>query len=553
MSFRRNQNIKFKKAATNDLITITDWLIHSPYDRAILGYDTQFLPLCNHVLNILNKDQELFDFVSMKKEDKKNLAISLVAYFEDFINEIGIWKAFIDTNKSLYSYSLPFYDLSEYDTEYLNIEDFAYLIYHFLSKSNESKLISAETKILDLAIEIYQYLEPMVETINPTSFYEKYLVVTGKEDFFVIKEKLSWFANFSYLLGTEYQIFMKQEMSALADLIKRDASYMAYADLLTYQLMDELIYKKYSSFSALNCLTWFSCFVIADDAVKQNIQNLVYRHSGAYLYAEDFDKENFRYINMETRREYLVYKESIKQAHRKMRPNTNVFDCHLVFWNGRWWQTGMATGREKENYKEPMIKTYSVPWTYSDDLLQKSKEGIAEMYKNHLDFYGSPLFLAKNIDNIVESTAALIKKTRMAKGNIKESPMETEAEKIRQKKLLTKQFGTNATGIGYFFIEGVGQVVEPHLGQIIVNMNAKTLSITDQKKLYFELIANINPHVSAYLIAHYPTKNLLYPVETSHKTPLDFLPYFWRFHFPSEFGLKIPMLTMVDDISKYIP
>ena len=89
---------KINLGKNKSIIGISEWLSHAPYEIPINGYDTQFLPLCNHVFKIIEVNSEYFKKVGMTLEQRRQLAITLVAYFEDYINDIGIWKAFIETN-----------------------------------------------------------------------------------------------------------------------------------------------------------------------------------------------------------------------------------------------------------------------------------------------------------------------------------------------------------------------------------------------------------------------------------------------------------------------
>ncbi|WP_146903666.1 DUF3843 family protein, partial [Adhaeribacter aerolatus] len=115
-------------------VTNKDWLALKPY-KTFNDYDKPFLKLASEVNNLLSKEKKWFLKYEMGSENLKELACILTSYFEDFISEIGIWQTFINHNKETCGFYLPFYDLTEYDTEYLNPQDIAYLIWHYMSKN----------------------------------------------------------------------------------------------------------------------------------------------------------------------------------------------------------------------------------------------------------------------------------------------------------------------------------------------------------------------------------------------------------------------------------
>ena len=102
-----------------------------PYATPIIKYDDFYVLQCQKVHQILNEQSAWLQKYGVSRDQTKQLTCQLVSYFEDYINEIGIWRSYIDYNKELYGYFLPFYDLSDYDETDSNIEDSAFLIWHY--------------------------------------------------------------------------------------------------------------------------------------------------------------------------------------------------------------------------------------------------------------------------------------------------------------------------------------------------------------------------------------------------------------------------------------
>lgn len=525
-------------------ITLSDWLKHCPYPNVINNYDTQFVPICNQVLTIFNKHKDYFDHFEIEPEYKKSLSIAIVAYFEDYISEIGIWKSFVNYNQSIYGYYLPFYDLTEYDTEYLNIEDIAYIIYHFFSLDNLDEVINPILKIWDLAEEIYNYLEPLIDSVNPTSFYEKYLKISATDDYFLVKEKMVWFTTKSYLLGFSFAPIIQDASDKIINFVKKNMDYAPHIEMLLYQSLDDLVLMQRSSFSALNTAEWFALLANADDATKECIRNLQFRHSGAYLYTEKTGNQYFKYINMESQREYLVHQESVKVKKEPASPNSTVFNLHFIFWDGKWWQSGSAIGASKESYSGPMIKPHLVPWTYNDTQKESAKISITNMYKSHVDFFGSPLYIANDIDDLVEKMMGVTKSMGSLKKDEKEEAERLDAMKKRLKKQYQKAIG-NAKNIAFFFIEGKGQYIMPDINQLLDVLQKENATKEEKNQSFFTLI-DYNPYFAQYILEHFPVDNLNYMHKVPNSNPYKLLPYFWRFYHPSEFGIKVPDVSLVD-------
>ena len=59
------------------------------------------------------------------------MSIIAASYFEDFVNDIGLWSALVRKHEELFGWALPFYDLSDYDKDYLNPQDFEFFLRYY--------------------------------------------------------------------------------------------------------------------------------------------------------------------------------------------------------------------------------------------------------------------------------------------------------------------------------------------------------------------------------------------------------------------------------------
>ncbi len=207
-----------KKRTTSDSITILDWMKSKPYKSSNDAYDLPYLKLCKGVFEILNTKKAWFDDGEVDREFRKELACMLVSYLEDFTCEIGIWRAFIERNKELHGYYLPFYELTDYDPDYLNVEDIAYTIWHFMTKCLDTRIHAPDSPTLwNLAKDVYDLLEPAIENVFANDVYDNIFSVADGSDFFDLKTKLDWFSTKSYLMGWELGAQMDDEIADLLE------------------------------------------------------------------------------------------------------------------------------------------------------------------------------------------------------------------------------------------------------------------------------------------------------------------------------------------------
>ncbi len=539
--------MKFKKKAAlsssnPNFISISEWIKHAPYTIPLNGYDTQFLPLCNQVLKILNGYGFLQDGkTSLNLAKRKELAIVLVAYFEDFINDIGIWKAFVTTNKELYGFALPLLDLSEYEEDYLNKEDLAYIIFHFIHKHNEPCLFSPNGAVLDVAKEIFDYLEPMIDNIEPTAYYDRYLAVKSTDNYFDFKDKYVWFGTQSYLMGVESKIGLAKKEEEIIDSVTKTPAMLPYFEQLLYQELDNHIFSHRSSFSALNTFDWLALIIKSDEATKNQVKNLTYRHSGAFIYSKIKDKDFFVYTNIITNREYLVYRLSVNGDNKTVEPNTTTFEMNLIFWDKKWWQTGVAMGFDKKGYTKPMTKPHLVPWIFSQEEQDKRRAASDKMYNSHVAFFGSPLYVSKDIEDL--ATQLINSNHFYNTGEMQNTGKEVALQIENQKKSFEKQFGKNEKGVSLFFVKGFGQVFDKEIDTIIQLMELENTTQDESDDLFYRLVYTIYPELAAYLIETYPTHNIKAPFIPTVEKTLASMPFLYRLLTPERFGPQTPMIV----------
>ncbi|MES2734278.1 MAG: DUF3843 family protein [Bacteroidota bacterium] len=538
-----------KKKILSPKISIQDWLKFKPY-KVPSSYDTFYLERCREIYDLLGKYDDWLEDIELAEDEKKNLACILVSYYEDFISEIGIWKGFIDTNQELYGTYLPFYNLTDYDPDYLNRQDFAYLVWHFLTKYNEDSTQAPDSGwIMDLAEKLYEALEPGIDDSPATEMYDKLFSVPDKQDFFGCKEPLQWFAIQSYLIGMDFGRQLRE--------LTYEAQYSGkfapeHIGPVLYAISEPFVFTKRSSYSALNAPEWFSRVARCSAQKREEIKNLCYWHPGKYRLEETHDKTYIRFTHLYTNQTYLVRRDSFQNSKK---PGTDgmMFQMTLIQWNGDWWLSGIMyslydTEKEMKQYQRSITNT---PWILPDNLIQTSIKATEEMYQSFVNFFGSPLAQFKNKAEINEKTQAFMEYQALTKEPDPQK-LATLQQKFRESAGIknsavdyTQEFkGRPDKDFATFFAEGLGIITFQGVGDIIQLMEKHALSPKEKVDLFVSLTNGFQPVFARWLLANYPTQNIGIPVK-SDVDGLQNMEFFWRFYHPEEFDKIYPMTIVV--------
>lgn len=101
-----------KRSLSTQALSTQDWLKYRPYER-FSAYDGYYLRQANAIFNLLNHPTEGFRKY-FQRNHLMEMAILITCHFEDFINNIGLWKALTRKHRELCGYAIPFYDPEEF-------------------------------------------------------------------------------------------------------------------------------------------------------------------------------------------------------------------------------------------------------------------------------------------------------------------------------------------------------------------------------------------------------------------------------------------------------
>jgi len=534
-------------------LTIQDWLRTRPY-KSPTKNDQYYFGVTKEIYDILESEFDWFEEIFEEEAEGYNmmrmLAVILASYFEDYAAEVGFWKAFTDTHHERFGRYLPFYDLTEYDPEYLNIQDIQYLIWHFVSKLCPNYVFDpAHTIITSLAEEVLDYLDEELDNALVTDQWEKYLSIEDDIDLFALREKLSWFSHHHYLLGMD---FLPEFVVAAADLREKLDREMPGREndnvfkAMIYDIEQSFYFDKRTSFMAMTAPQWFSKVVRCSDKTRNQIADL-HLHKGIYLIKTN-QKETIQCEYVSTGRLYEVSKSSMD----KILPVKLAVGDHLVMniveWNGLWHQVGIMTTNDKsveELRKLPIEDIYF----YDEAQLLKAQETTNAHEQAFLELFGTRWVISENVEEINQ------KYRDWAMYFWEKTPHKTsdrEAERGEYRAVLAKMNFIDLkpieldehTDFGLFFEPNIGVMATLSMQATIDALQAAEPTKEEIKTAYFGITRDVEHTLGKYLIQTYGAQNFRFPFNSTISA-VDNLDYIHIFEFPNDMGPPCPNVTMV--------
>ncbi len=263
----------------------------------------------------------------------------LVSYFEDFISNIGIWKALRTKHIEFYGTPVPFLAVNQekYDYEYINKEDIKFLLFQFLNfiSNYENRYLFAHQELDVVTNKIYDLFDKEYETAHETDYYDDFFTIKETNDYFKIREKVFWLSK-SYLFEEITNEFMSSNMEEYQnpqtqeDLIRIQIAGTGYTE--------DSIYKNNTEFSALTVFELFVELARATPECKKKLKQIDKRNWGFYKFLSKQGKYTI-FENIGTKKEYKVLSDSMGKGGKM--PKNALFVCTFILWNNDWWLSGL--------------------------------------------------------------------------------------------------------------------------------------------------------------------------------------------------------------------
>lgn len=189
-------------------ITKREFDIRQPYFPEQTDFDDFYFKVANLIEDGIAKTELGQGITSLMRS---HLALMFVGYLQDVVNDAGIWRSFVDANRKLYGYAVPFHELSPDYIDYeLNREDIRFLAWYGVAMMdvNRRALYPLDSALLDMADKVYDFLNKVYED---APMEVKYDIVRGlsltdpadQEDVFHLAH---WLFNNCWLMTPAYAL-----------------------------------------------------------------------------------------------------------------------------------------------------------------------------------------------------------------------------------------------------------------------------------------------------------------------------------------------------------
>lgn len=199
------------------MITLKEFLLRQPSFPEETETDAFYLALANR----LEDSTAASKFVTGMPEGlHKRISLALTDYLQDVVSDAGLWRSFIDANRELYGYSVPFHPIPEEYVDYeLNREDVRFLVWYVVAMLwEENKTVYPhDPALLSYADECFEILNleydeaPVPEQFNISQGLE----FGDPEDHKAIYRLGNWLFLHSYLLTPAYSVSLREIMMSV--------------------------------------------------------------------------------------------------------------------------------------------------------------------------------------------------------------------------------------------------------------------------------------------------------------------------------------------------
>lgn len=191
-----------------DKIKMQEFLVMQPGFPEDFPTDEYYLGVANELMRICI-DNGLAELSS--EPIAKKAALLIANYFEDVVADGGLWRSFVEANKKLYGYRVPFFPVGDDYIDYeLNREDVRWMTWYAVAMYSETLrgIYPLNPVLMQVADSCFDYLERIYEDApTPDNFMlGRGLDYTDKEDEKQIVELGQWLFQHSYLLTPSFSL-----------------------------------------------------------------------------------------------------------------------------------------------------------------------------------------------------------------------------------------------------------------------------------------------------------------------------------------------------------
>lgn len=195
-------------------ITEREFLLRQPNFPNRSETDAFYLNLANTLLSETTSDPFL---TTMPEGLSKRIVLTLTDYLQDIVADAGLWRSFVDTNRYLYGWSIPFHTVGEDYIDYeLNKEDVRFLVWYVVAMlwNDKRDIYPHNPQLIEFADRCYSILENHYEEapVNESFNIARGLEFSDPEDSEQIYHLGNWLFLHSYLLTPAFSLTLHELM-----------------------------------------------------------------------------------------------------------------------------------------------------------------------------------------------------------------------------------------------------------------------------------------------------------------------------------------------------
>lgn len=528
-------------------LTTKDWMKYRPYDT-FLGYDGYYLKLAKSVFVYLNAPQRQFREL-LNREDLKEMAILLTCHFEDFISNIGLWDAFRGKNKELYGRFLPFYELEDYDPDYLNPEDFAYLLWHHLGKLGRKTINPYGAAILEAADYCYQFFEQRIDQAPATDFYVEWLELSANMDFFAVKLRLVWLATSNYLIAPAFNRELQKQIKEYFE-EATEMSRQIDPGIMIYGIREDFLLKERSAWCALNVPEWLAEVARCSDGLREDIRRLSQRVRGTFLHHE-YDDQYYQVEFITSGRKFAVCRESVSINVSELELGRVVAYFGIVRWQNKWWLSGSymqwpSTDMDLDELR--FDRDYVSFYGWEEAQQQQLREMAQDMEAAFLSYFGKRLVFFETDKALAKALQAHHDWWNEEKAK-KGKPSELTSrylEKFKEKPSGFDKLDLGNAKAAAFYSPKQGIMMSGLIPKVVALLEKDVLSTEESHELFYSFFLEFESPLAYYIAEHYSIINLSHPLVLGIPDFIrDHFDFFLRYYNPQGFNEALPNVSLL--------
>lgn len=537
--------------STNTGASVKDWMLYRPYPN-FTNYDGYYLRLANQVFDWFANPTSGFS-KTVERSDLRNLSVILTCHFEDFVNEIGLWAALRRKNEQLYGRPIPIFELDGYDSDYLNPQDFCYLIWQSLGKMTSKTFDPFNPGLLAAGDFCFDFFESKIDAAPTTDFYDKWLVFDKNLHFFELKTRMKWMAFDNYLLVPAFSMdFADTVEETFKD--KSGISKMANPAQLIYTLQEDYLWKKKSHWCGMSAPEWLAEIARCPDADRDPIRQTEQRAMGTFLF-EKMDERHYFFKVIRTGRVFKIHRESVTISVKKLNLGSTASLMTLIFWQNDWWMSGTFMAWEfsprdieKERFTISNVNFY----TWSEAEQQKIRELCAEMEADFIEYFGKRLVIFPN----EKAMNAALKSQNDWHNQRKSKSSEPSVALKKYQELhggdsfnFEQERGMDgARGAAAFFSPDEGMMMSTLIPELAHHLSKKNLSSKESNELFYSFFKECEPGLAATLLEQFGSKNLRHPMKPDDPDFVrDNFLLFQHYYYPEGLAAALPKMSLLPE------